>query len=98
MKKTMKAKPRKTRRFSGHLKFFQISKLSSLKNAGIFKKAQGLSINTLIIAIIALIVLAIVIYVFRDQIARIVSSFTSIGTEAGKQAENATTALGEIYG
>ena len=62
------------------------------------KKAQGLSINTLIIAIIALVVLAIMIYIFRDQISRLASSFTQIGTEAGKQAENATSALGEIYG
>lgn len=54
------------------------------------KKGMDLSINTVIVAIIALLVLAVVIYIFRDQISKIASSFTKIGGEAGKQAENTT--------
>ena len=61
------------------------------------KKGQGLSINTIIIAIIALLVLAIVIFIFRDQIGRVASAFTKIGTEAGSQAGNATSSLGDLY-
>jgi len=61
------------------------------------KRGQGLPINTLIVAIIALIVLAIIIFIFRDQVVNIASSFTGISSEAGKQAENASKVIGDVF-
>jgi len=62
------------------------------------KKAQGISLNYIIIAIIALLVLAVIIFIFRAQIGKVFGVFTSIGQKAGCEAEIATSALGGLFG
>ncbi|MBW2977598.1 hypothetical protein KY331_02015 [Candidatus Woesearchaeota archaeon] len=62
------------------------------------KKSQGISINYIIIAIIALLVLAIIIFIFRAQIGNVFGVFTRIGQKAGCEAEIATTSIGGLFG
>jgi hypothetical protein len=40
------------------------------------KKAQGLPLNIVIVAIIALIVLGVIIFIFYDQIKKVATGFT----------------------
>ena len=48
------------------------------------KKAQGLSLQTVIIAILLLVVLAILIYIFSSKIGGIDSSLDSCEGQGGK--------------
>ena len=57
------------------------------------KKKAEISMQMIVFAIIALLVLVVVIFVFRDQIGRVATSFTGIGSEAGCEAQIATSGL-----
>lgn len=61
------------------------------------RKAQGLPINIIIIAIISLIVLGVILFVFRGQIANVARSFIGITKEAACPKELPADTLG-IFG
>lgn len=63
------------------------------------KKAQeGGPMWIIIVAVIALIVLGVVIFIFRDQIVKVAKSFTGISQEATCKSEIAMSELGGIFG
>lgn len=49
------------------------------------KKAQAM--NKIVVLVIALVVLFVVLYIFRDQITKAISGYTRISTEAGETVE-----------
>lgn len=51
------------------------------------KRGEGMTMNTLVIAILSLIVLVIMIFVFKGQIGKTSSSYTTIAEESEKSAK-----------
>ena len=74
--------------------------VKTLNNSAGSKKAQGLSLNTIIIAIIVLIVLVVVVMIFTGYFSKIFTpSVKSCTTQAGECAQECTGQLGsEISG
>lgn len=55
------------------------------------KKAQGLSMNVIIMAVIAIIVLVILVFVFRDRIAMMQKNIDQTCVEQGGECAAATS-------
>jgi hypothetical protein len=51
------------------------------------KSKKAMAMNTIVLFVIALVVLFVVLWIFKDQIGRAVSSYTQISTETGETAE-----------
>ena len=62
------------------------------------KKAQGLSMNTIIIAALVLIVLIVLVMIFKTQISDVSKGFTGISKDAQKKAEESKGSLSDLFG
>jgi len=62
------------------------------------KKAQGLSLNVIIVAAVVLIVLIVLILIFNTQITDIAKGFTGISKDAQSKAEESKGGLSDLFG
>jgi len=61
------------------------------------KKAMAITMNTIIIAIIALIVLLVVALIFKTQIGKISETFLGIEDQAEQEGEEAKLEIEDIF-
>ena len=51
------------------------------------KNKKAMAMNTIVLFVIALVVLFVVLWIFKDQIGKAVSGYTKISTDIGETAE-----------
>ena len=62
------------------------------------KKGVEIALSAVIIAIVCLVVLAVLIYVFTSNTGKVSSSFSNISGEAGKKAEESSWDINRLFG
>ena len=66
------------------------------KKGSVGKKGDGLTLQTIVIAALALAVLFVLFFIFKGQTGKTTTSLTRVGDEAGYQADKALSEFDDL--